>query len=144
MKYRSPKRSLYKMSLYIMFLYKILIRQKKTLFRKSSPLILTPDWNEQLMSFGYVSGYEIEREIDSNFDLIKFVSTNFKVSIKKWPLDSKFVECEFCECHEYSRTRFRRVLCWCCDSPDSTTFAKPCCTDSPDSRKTSLASFMEI
>ena len=39
---------------------------KKTLFRKSSPLILTPDWNEQIMSFGYVNGYEIERGI--NFD----------------------------------------------------------------------------
>ena len=29
-------------------------------------------------------------------------------------------------------------------SPDSPTFAKPCCVDSPDSRKASLASFTRI
>ena len=33
---------------------------------------------------------------------------------------------------------------WCADSPDSPTFAKPCCADSPDSRKASLASFTRI
>ncbi len=52
--------------------------------------------------------------------------------IKQWPLDSKF-----CKCHEYlreySRMHFLRVSCWCCDSPDLPTFAKPCCADSPDS-----------
>ena len=63
--------------------------------------------------------------------------------------------CKFCECCEYSRTSLRHVLCWCCDSPDSPTFAKPCCADSPtfakpccadspDSVKVSLASVMQI
>jgi hypothetical protein len=32
----------------------------------------------------------------------------------------------------------------CVDSPDSQTFAKPCCADSPDSRKASLVSFTRI
>jgi hypothetical protein len=52
---------------------------------------------------------------------------------KQWPLDSEFVECKFCDCREYSRTHFWRVSCWCCDSLDSPTFAKPCYADSPDS-----------
>jgi hypothetical protein len=65
------------------------------------------------------------------------------------------IACKFCECCEYSQTSLRHVLCWCCDLPDSPTFAKPCCADSPtfakpccadspDSRKVSLASVIQI
>jgi hypothetical protein len=105
------------------------------------------------------------------FDLLDIMIWSW-VCFKQWPLDSEFVLCEFCECCEYSRTRFWRVSCWCCDSPDSPTFAKPCgadspdsttftepccadspdsptlakpcCADSPDSQKASSASFMQI
>ncbi len=55
------------------------------------------------------------------------------VKSKQWQLDSEFVKCKFCECREYLQTRFWRVSCWCCDSPDSPTFAQPCYADSPDS-----------
>jgi hypothetical protein len=50
-----------------------------------------------------------------------FFSWAVCVLSKQWPLASKFCECEFCECCEYSRkysrTRLRCVSCWCCDSP---------------------------
>jgi hypothetical protein len=54
-----------------------------------------------------------------------------RLKCKQWPLNSKFFECKFCKCCQYSRTHLRRVSCWCCDLPDSPTFAKPCCADSP-------------
>ncbi len=77
-----------------------------------------------------------------------FLSSQILKNIKQWLLVRKFCKCKFWDCGE----------CWCCDlpdsptfatpccadSPDSLTFAKPCCADSPDWRKASLASVTGI
>jgi hypothetical protein len=86
----------------------------------------------------------------------------FWVLFKQWLLAGEFSEFEYsCETRPFWRVRvlaktavFRNMRdspdsptfakpC-CADSPDSPTFAKPCCADSPDSQKASLASFTQI
>ena len=76
------------------------------------------------------------------------VEVNMSLYTKQWLLAGEFSKFEYSpEIRHFWRVRvlaktavFRNMR----DSPDSPTFAKPCCADSPDSRKASLASLTRI
>jgi hypothetical protein len=102
--------------------YYIVIKHERIILFDNSKLIIGP-------TFCICIGYSFVKEKTPK--QVKCYRIIFFTIIKQWPFDSKF-----CKCREYSReylrTHFRRVSCWCCDSPDLPTFTKPCCADLPE------------